>query len=71
MEITMTELKNDLKLYIERSSTEDIVITKNGKIIAKIVNPYKDRIASLESIFGILPEDTPVEKLLDEKRMGL
>ena len=44
MSITATELKNNLGKYLLLSATEDIFITKNGKIIAKLTNPYQDRV---------------------------
>jgi len=37
MEITATELKLNLKKYLDASGEEDIVITKNGKAIARLI----------------------------------
>lgn len=34
--------------------TEDIFITKNGKIVAKLTNPHQDRVEVAKSLFGIL-----------------
>ena len=44
MSITATELKNNLGKYLLLSATEDIFITKNGKVVAKLTNPYQDRV---------------------------
>ena len=33
MSITATELKNNLSKYLLLSATEDVYITKNGKVI--------------------------------------
>ena len=44
MSVTATELKNNLGKYLRLSATEDIFITKNGKVIAKLTNPYQDRV---------------------------
>lgn len=44
MSITATELKNNLGKYLQISATEDIFITKNGKVVAKLTNPYYDRV---------------------------
>lgn len=57
MSITATELKNNLGKYLLLAATEDIFITKNGKIIAKLTNPYQDRVETAKSLFGILPKD--------------
>lgn len=61
MSITATELKNNLGKYLLLSATEDIFITKNGKVVAKLTNPYQDRVETAKSLFGILPQDADVE----------
>ena len=37
--ITATELKNNLKKYLELSSKEDVYVTKNGKVITVLTSP--------------------------------
>lgn len=54
MSITATELKNNIGKYLLLSATEDIFITKNGKIVAKLTNPHQDRVEVAKSLFGIL-----------------
>ena len=44
MTITATELKSNLRKYLLMAETEDIYITRNGKVIAKLSNPYQDRV---------------------------
>lgn len=44
------------------SATEDIYITKNGKVIAKLTNPNQDRVDIATSLFGILPKDADFEE---------
>ena len=70
MSITATELKNNLGKYLLLSETEDIFITKNGKIVAKLTNPYQDRVEIAKSLFGILPENADVE-IAKEERLGI
>ena len=36
MSITATELKENLSKYLLLSATEDVYITKNGKIVSKL-----------------------------------
>ncbi len=57
MSITATELKQNLSKYLLLSAKEDIYITKQGKVIAKLTNPYQNRVDTAKSLFGILPED--------------
>lgn len=67
MSITATELKNNLGKYLSLSATEDIFITKNGKIVAKLVNPHQNRVDTAKSLFGILPEDANLEEARAER----
>ncbi len=67
MSITATEFKMHLGKYLLLSATEDIYITKNGKVIAKLTNPNQDRVDIAKSLFGIIPADTNVEELLEER----
>ena len=61
MSITVTELKRNLDKYLILAETEDIYITKNGKIIAKLTNPNQDRVDIATSLFGILTNDITIE----------
>ena len=67
MSITATELKQNLGKYLLLSAQEDIFITKNGKVIAKLTNPYQDRVETAKSLFGILPRDADIEESKRER----
>ena len=67
MSITATELKLNLAKYLMLSLTEDIYITKNGKIVAKLTNPFQERVDIAESLFGILPDEVTLEEAREEK----
>lgn len=67
MSITATEFKNNLGKYLLLSATEDIFITKNGKVIAKLTNPHQDRVDVAKSLFGILPKDADFETARAER----
>ena len=69
MSITATELKTNLSKYLLLSATQDIFITKNGKIIAKLSNPFQDRVQMVDSLVGILPPEAS-EKEAREERLG-
>ena len=63
--------KNNLGKNLLLSEQEDIFITKNGKIVAKLTNPHQDRVEVAKSLFGILPKEADIEaakaERLDEK----
>lgn len=67
MSITATELKQNLGKYLLLSAQEDIYITKNGKVIAKLTNPYQNRVETAKSLFGILPKDADIDAARNER----
>lgn len=67
MSITATELKQNLGKYLLLSATEDVYITKNGKVVAKLSNPYQDRVDMAKSLFGSVPQDVSFEDAMQER----
>lgn len=67
MSITATELKANLSKYLQISATEDVYITRNGKVISKLTNPFQERVAIAKSLFGILPDDITEEEAREER----
>lgn len=67
MSITATELKMNLSKYLLLSATEDVYITKNGKVIAKLTNPFQERVDIAKSLFGVIPADISLEEARDER----
>ena len=68
MEITATEFKTKFGYYLDLVPTQDIWITKNGKPVARLVNP---NVSAVDSISGILKGkvDDSIDRhsLLDER----
>lgn len=67
MSITATELKKNLGKYLSLSEEEDIYITKNGKVVAKLTNPFQDRVDVAKSLFGILEDNVTLEEAKEER----
>ena len=67
MSITATELKKNLSKYLLLSATEDVYITRNGKVISKLTNPFQDRVQLVESLVGILPDTMTLEEARKER----
>ena len=67
MSITATELKQNLGKFLLLAATEDIFITRNGKVVAKLSNPNQDRVDVAKSLFGVLPADMTLEESKDER----
>ena len=67
MSITATELKTNLSKYLLLASKEDVFITQYGKIVAKLTNPFQNRVEIAESLFGILPQTMTMEEVRKER----
>ncbi len=67
MSITATELKMNLSKYLLLAETEDIYITRNGKVVAKLTNPYQNRVDVAKSLFGAIPSDMTLEQSKEER----
>jgi prevent-host-death family protein len=62
MIITATELKTNLGHYLELGEREDIVITRNGKRIARLIDANQNKIDIVRALRGILPADVTADK---------
>ncbi len=58
MQVTATEFKLNLGKYLELVLTEDVWITKNGKTVAKLINP---NVSAVDSISGVLAGKVPAK----------
>ena len=67
MSVTATELKSNLGKYLLLSATEDVYITKNGKIISKLTNPFQEKVDIAKSLFGIIPDTITLEESENER----
>ena len=54
MVVTATDLKTNLGKYLDLLDTEDIIITRNGRRIAKMIRDEEDVLAEVQSLYGIL-----------------
>ena len=60
----------NLSKYLSMAETEDIYITKNGHIVAKLCNPNLDRVQMASSLFGAVPDSVTLEEAKTEKEEG-
>ena len=56
----------DLEKYLLLTATE-VFITYNGMAIAKLSNPYQDRVAIAKSLFGIIPTNMTLGEVNEER----
>ena len=67
MIVTATEFKTNFGKYLDMIAKEDIFITRNGKTIAKVVNPQISAVDSLRGMLKDIPSDIDVDSLREER----
>lgn len=69
MVVTATEFKTNLGKYLEMAKRQDILITKNGKSVARLTSPTVDKLAVLDGLAGIVPAGSSMdeEAIRDER----
>jgi len=53
MQVALSELKINVGKYVDLSEKEDVFITRNGKPVAKLIGTNRNKLAEVESLFGI------------------
>ncbi len=67
MIVTATEFKTNFGKYLDLISEEDIFITRNGKTIAKVINPQISAVDSLRGMLKDIPSDITPDSLREER----
>lgn len=67
MIVTATEFKTNFGRYLDLIAKEDIFITRNGKTIAKVVNPHISAVDSLRGMLKDAPSDIDLDSLREER----
>jgi len=67
MLITATEFKSNMGKYLAMASKEDIIITKNGRRIAKLTDAIEDKTDIVKSLIGILPSSITDAEVREER----
>ena len=67
MSVTSLELGRNLEKYLALAATEDVYITQDGVVVAKLTNPNQDRVNAVKSLLGVLPADMTPEEAREER----
>jgi len=54
MVVTATDLKTNLGKYLDLLDTDDIIVTRNGRRVARLIRDEEDVLAEVQSLYGIL-----------------
>ena len=68
MTVTAAEFHANFNKYLDLLSVDDILITQNGRTVAKLVKPTKSAVDSLSGLLaGKLPDDFDAKALREER----
>ena len=67
MIVTTDEFKTNFDKYLDMLTKEDIFITRNGKTIAKVINPHFSAVDSLRGMLKNVPSDIELDSLREER----
>lgn len=67
MIVTATEFKTNFGKYLDMLTKEDIFITRNGKTIAKVINPQVSAVDSLRGMLKNVPSDIDMDSLREDR----
>lgn len=69
-QISVSELKTNTGKYVMMAMDQDILITKNGKVVAKLVTAKVDKQEAFKHFLSLFPEkglDLDPEKVREER----
>lgn len=67
MQISVSELKANAGKYVSMVNEQDIFITRNGKMIARLTTAKLDKTVAAQALFGILPSDAELDAAKKER----
>ncbi len=67
MKVSLAEFKTAIDQYLEQVTKEEIIITKDGAVVATLVPPPKSKAAIIHSLRGTLPNTATVEEARKER----
>jgi len=67
-QISVSDLKANTGKYVAMAQDDDIFITKNGKVVAKLVSAKADKKAAWDSLTGILNGIKMTDEEIDRAR---
>lgn len=67
MIVASTEVQNNFGKYLELATHEEVVITKNGQMVARLVGMEKTVSFLSDRLVGLIPDDVDEDALKGER----
>ena len=68
--ISLSDLKANTGKYVALAQEQDVFITRNGKLVARLTTAKADKTEASKALFGLLPPDEDLDESREE-RLGL
>lgn len=68
--ISLSDLEANTEKYVTLAQEQDVFITRNGKLVARLTTAKADKVEAARALFGLLPPDVDLNKSRGE-RLGL
>lgn len=67
MIVTDAELAKDVDRYLTLAETQEISITRDGKVVATLSKPKYNKVLAAKALYGVIPPDITIEEARDER----
>ncbi len=67
MQITLSELKMNTGRYVTLAEHDDIIITRNGKRVARLTSLRQEKTAAAKALFGLIRDDVDLDAEREER----
>ncbi|MDR0380719.1 MAG: type II toxin-antitoxin system prevent-host-death family antitoxin [Oscillospiraceae bacterium] len=71
MIVNSTDIQNDFGKYLDLAAGQEILITRNGAAVARLIGIKGTGKSLSEQLRGILPADVDEKTVKDERMSGL
>ena len=66
-QVSLSDLKSNVGKYVTLAQEQDVFITKNGKLVAKITAAAPNKEVAAKALFGILPNHVDLDEAREER----
>ncbi|MBQ2619038.1 MAG: type II toxin-antitoxin system prevent-host-death family antitoxin [Oscillospiraceae bacterium] len=66
-QISLAELKANTGKYVSMVGTQDIFITQNGRLLARLTTAKPDKVEAAKALFGLLNDSVDLDAEREER----
>ena len=66
-QISLAELKANAGKYVSMVGTQDIFITQNGRLLARLTTAKPDKVEAAKALFGLIHDSVDLDAEREER----